>query len=57
MFGILLIYTKAGYYLSLIDQVAPLIDIIKRIFLDMRWFIIVFMIFGYAFAGAFFVIA
>ena len=37
MLGILHIYTKAGYYLSLIDQVTPLIDIIKRIFLYLSY--------------------
>jgi hypothetical protein len=27
--GIIVLYTKASYFLSLVDEVAPLIDIIK----------------------------
>jgi hypothetical protein len=51
--GIVVLYTKASYFLSLIDEIAPLIDIIKQIFYDIRWFVIVLGIYVFMFAKAF----
>lgn len=48
-----MLYTKASYFLSLVDEIAPLIDIIKQIFYDIRWFIIVLAIYVFMFAQAF----
>lgn len=56
MFGVLLISSKSGYFLGLIDSVAPMIDIIGKIFSDMRWFMVVITIFSYSFAGAFYML-
>lgn len=39
--GYFVLYFKATYFLSLIDSVAPLIDIIFQIFFDIKWFMIV----------------
>lgn len=54
MVGYLLVYSKSVYFLSLIDEVAPLIDIIFKIALDIRWFLVVFGIATYSFAAAFY---
>ena len=51
--GIIVLYTKASYFLSLVDEVAPLIDIIKQIFYDIRWFVIVLAVYVFMFAQAF----
>jgi len=48
--GIIVLYTKASYFLSLVDEVAPLIDIIKQIFYDIRWFVIVLAVYVFMFA-------
>lgn len=39
--GYFSLYFKATYFLSLIDSVAPLIDIIIQIMVDIKWFMIV----------------
>lgn len=39
--GYFSLYFKASYFLSLIDSVAPLIDIIIQIMVDVKWFMIV----------------
>ena len=54
---IFLLYTKNGYFLSLIDATAPLIDNITEVIYDIRFFIVVVMIQGFAFALSFFIIA
>jgi hypothetical protein len=48
--GIIVLYTKASYFLSLIDEIAPLIDIIKQIFFDIRYFVLVLGIYVFMFA-------
>lgn len=53
MCGYLLIYTKSLYFLSLIDHVAPLIDIIIKMFVDIRWFMLVMAIGAFTFVQAF----
>ena len=39
--GYFSLYFKMSYFLSLLDSVAPLIDIIIQIFVDIKWFMIV----------------
>jgi hypothetical protein len=41
--GTITLYMKASYFLSLIDSVAPLIDIIFRCLYDIKWFLGVMM--------------
>lgn len=41
VFGTITLYMKASYFLSLIDSVAPLIDIIFQCLYDIKWFMIV----------------
>ena len=48
--GIIALYVKASYFLSLVDEIAPLIDIIKQIFYDVRYFVIVLAIYVFMFA-------
>ena len=51
--GTITLYSKASYYLSLIDQIAPLIDIIVQIFYDMKWFMVVLIIYVIMLANCF----
>lgn len=37
-------YTKASYFMSLIDATAPLIDSISEVISDIKYFIVVIMI-------------
>ena len=53
---IFLIYVKAGYFLSLIDATAPLIDNISQVILDIRYFILVLLIQMFAFSSCFYII-
>jgi hypothetical protein len=41
---IFLLYVKAGYYMSLIDATAPLIDNISEVIFDIRYFIFILII-------------
>lgn len=45
VFGTMCLFFKATYFLSLLDNVAPLIDIIFQILFDIKYFIAVLMIF------------
>ena len=53
---IFMLYTKNGYFLSLIDVTAPLIDNITEVIWDIRFFITVLCIQAFAFASSFFII-
>ena len=57
MFGMILIYVKISYFLSLIDSLAPLMDIIFKIFQDMKHFILIFTIFLAGISSCFYLIA
>lgn len=57
IFGLVIIWTKLMYFLSLIKEVAPLIDIIGKIVYDMLWFTVVFTLFALGFCLAFYIIA
>lgn len=49
-------YTKASYFMSLIDSTAPLIDSISEVISDIKFFIVVMLIQILAFASSFFII-
>lgn len=51
--GTITLYCKASYFLSLVDQIAPLIDIIVKIFYDIKWFMVVLMIYLVMLANCF----
>ena len=51
--GIFLIYLKGSFYLSLIDAIAPLIDIMRRIAFDIRYFVFILLVYGFGFAFCF----
>jgi hypothetical protein len=53
---IFLLYVKAGYYMSLIDATAPLIDNISEVIFDIRYFIFILIIQIIAFASSFYII-
>lgn len=55
--GIILIYLKGSFYLSLIDAVAPLIDIMRRIAYDIRYFVFILCVYGFGFAFCFYIIS
>lgn len=50
------LYIESIYYLRLIDKIAPLIDIMSKIFIDMRFFMVILGISIYVFANAYFLI-
>lgn len=49
-------YTKASYFMSLIDATAPLIDNISEVISDIKFFIVVMLIQILAFASSFYII-
>jgi len=55
--GIIVQYLKLGYFLSLVDQIAPMIDIVYRIVYDIGWFVIVLLVMTFAFTYAFYILA
>ena len=42
--------------MKLVDEIAPLIDIIIRIFIDIKWFMFIFFCFVVCFGFAFFLL-
>jgi hypothetical protein len=56
MVGIIIIFMKLLYFLSLIGYVSPLIMIIKRIVWDIRWFSFICGVFIYALSMCFYII-
>jgi len=50
IFGTICLFLKFSYFLSLVDQIAPLIDIIFQIFFEMRYFSLVLFIYIFMFA-------
>ena len=53
----ILIFGKMIYFLQIVDQVAPLINIIIKIFYDIGWFVIILMVFVFAFSNSFYILA
>lgn len=51
--GILLFLAKNFYFMKLVDNIAPLIDIIIRIFIDIKWFMFLFFCFIVCFGFSF----
>jgi len=52
----LLIWTKALYFMQLIDEVAPLVHIIFKVFYDIRYFLVTLVIALFAFANSFYLL-
>lgn len=57
VFGTICLFLKASYFLSLLDPVAPLVDIIFQIFFDMKYFVLVLLILTFMIALCFQLIA
>jgi hypothetical protein len=55
-FAILFYLASTFYFMKLIDNIAPLIDIIIRIFDDIKWFIFVFLCVIAAFGFSFYLL-
>jgi hypothetical protein len=55
-FAILFFLAKTFYYMKLIDQIAPLVDIIIRVFVEIKWFVFVFFISIGSFGISFFLL-
>lgn len=55
--GIIIQFLKLGYFLGLVDQISPMIDIIYRIVYDIGWFTLVLVLMSSAFAYAFYILA
>lgn len=51
------IFGKMMYYLQLVDQIAPLVTIIFKVFGDIYWFMVIFILNIFMFATSFFIIA
>ena len=54
--GVLFIWFKALYYLQLIPQVAPLVDIIFVVLRDMKFFTIIYLISLVAFTQSYYIL-
>jgi len=55
--GVLIQFLKLGYFLSLVEKIAPLIDIIYRIVYDIGWFVLILCALMFAYVYAFYIIA
>ena len=53
----IMIFGKLMYFLQIIDEVAPLINIIIKIFYDIGWFIIIMFVIIFSFSTSFYIIA
>lgn len=51
-----IIIMKLVYFMQLIDVIAPLISIIIQIFIDIAWFMLIFVIIIFAFSYSFYLI-
>lgn len=52
----IIIVVKLVYYTQLMDEVAPLVNIILQVFKDIYWFVLLFTISLFCFAVSFFLI-
>ena len=52
----MIIYYKASYYLTLFDDLAPLMDIMVKIAIDIRYFVVILLIYGFGFSCCFYLI-
>ena len=55
-FAILFFLASTMYFMKLIDNIAPIIDIIIRIFFDIKWFVFVFLCVISAFGFSFYLL-
>ena len=51
-----MLWFKSLYYLSLVGEIAPLVDIIFVIFSEIKYFMVIFIIGLFAFINAFYII-
>jgi hypothetical protein len=54
---VLLIYIKAGYFMSLSEGCAPLLDQIQEVFWDIRYFMLIILLYTCGFATSFTILA
>jgi hypothetical protein len=52
----IVIVGKLAYYMQLVDEIAPLVNIIIRIFYDILWFVLLLIIALFSLANAFYLI-
>jgi len=52
----IIIVVKLVYYTQLMDEIAPLVNIIIKVFKDISWFVLLFTISLFCFAVSFFLI-
>ena len=56
MAGVIVIFIKLLYFLTLIGSVAPLISMIQHIIIDIRWFAFISLVFIYSFSMSYYII-
>jgi len=54
--GTILVFVKFSYFLSLFDAIAPLIDTIWRVFVDIVYFVVVLLISFVVFGTCFYLV-
>ena len=57
VFGQIFLFLKVTYFMSLFDKVAPLIDMIAKIFFDIKYFMIILLFYIVCFSQCFCYIA
>lgn len=56
VFAVITIYGKSTYFLSMVDSIAPLIDMIVQILDDIKYFLLVVGIYVMAFGSCFYIL-
>lgn len=56
VFAVITIYGKSTYFLSMVDSIAPLIDMILQILVDIKYFLFVVLIYVIAFGTCFYIL-
>lgn len=56
VFAVITIYGKSTYFLSMVDSIAPLIDMILQILVDIKYFLFVVLIYIIAFGTCFYIL-
>lgn len=56
VFAVITIYGKSTYFLSMVDSIAPLIDMIVQILVDIKYFLLVVGIYVTAFGSCFYIL-
>jgi hypothetical protein len=55
--GVLLIFIKFEYFFSILDSIAPLLDMIKQILYDIGYFMLILLMYTLMFASCFYFVA